>query len=472
MSKFSSKKIKLIKFIITAAAAGIAFVILQLLLGVNITGFIKDMFMLKYLPNLGTNSGIGLLFLFGILTSFHCIGMCGGIAISQTIRNTDEQSGENSKHSKLFVPSALYNSGRVISYTIIGAAAGIIGKGVTLGGTLRGVVPIIGGLFMIIMAVNLLGIFPFLRRFNISMPKFIGKKLKAGRSYGPFYIGLLSGLMPCGPLQIVQLYALGTGSVIYGAFSMFVFSLGTVPALFIFGAVNTIINKKHSKLILRISSSLVLILGIAMIGRGLALSGISVNLPLSERSGQQSIALIQDISETSSYKESYTPQAAPSAINDTKKMSESCAHCSTASDNTMNPNSSKVAGNSSIPSAQINEDKNYKVPSEPGVSPDVKPKGTQKIQVIRSKLESDSYPEIVVQEGIPVKWIIIAEKETLNDCNNEIVIPGLNIDKKLALGENVIDFTPEKPGSIPYTCWMGMITSKINVVENLGDKSN
>jgi len=41
---------------------------------------------------------------------------------------------------------------------------------------------------------------------------------------------MLNGILPCGPLQTMQLYALGTGSAFKGAASMFIFALGTVPS--------------------------------------------------------------------------------------------------------------------------------------------------------------------------------------------------------------------------------------------------
>jgi len=59
--------------------------------------------------------------------------------------------------------------------------------------------------------------------------------------------GLLNGFMPCGPLQAMQLYALGTGSFIAGATSMFMFSLGTVPLMFGLGAISSIAGGKLRK---------------------------------------------------------------------------------------------------------------------------------------------------------------------------------------------------------------------------------
>jgi len=88
------------------------------------------------------------------------------------------------------------------------------------------------------------------------------------------------------------------------------------------------------------------------------------------------------------------------------------------------------------------------------------------VQTVSIEIESDRFPAIEVYEGIPVEWTIHAAKEDINDCNNEIVVPEYNLDIKLAEGDTLTVFTPQEPGEYVYTCWMGMIKSKIKVIEN------
>jgi sulfite exporter TauE/SafE len=357
------------------------YLILNYLLSIDVIGAVRDFFMLKYLPKLESDKGIVILFMFGLLTSFHCIGMCGGIAISQTVRRPVLEDGNHG--GSWFVPSTLYNLGRVISYTVMGGIVGGIGQAIGFNGSLKGIVPIIGGIFMVIMGINLLGIFPILRRFNLRMPLFFAKKIQKGKNYGPLYVGIMSGLMPCGPLQMVQLYALGTRSVWLGAISMLIFSIGTVPVLFIFGALNTLISKKFSNIILKASAALVLVLGFVMIGRGLALSGVSISMPHSMNAA-----------------------------------SEVCI--------------AKIEGD---------------------------------IQIVTSEIKAGSYPVIKVKKGVKVRWILKAAADNLNECNNAIVIPKYKIEKSLEAGDNIIEFVPQQTGDIVYTCWMGMIKSRIKVVD-------
>lgn len=208
------------------------------------------------------------LFVLGILTSIHCVGMCGGIMFSQSIKK--EYDGKLSS----IKPALLYNLGRVLSYTILGGIVGALGSVFTISITLKAALQLFAAIFMIIMGFNMSG-FKLFRKINLKLPwsKCSIKK----RPKTPFLVGILNGLMPCGPLQTMQLYALGTGSVSKGALSMFLFALGTLPLMFTFGALSGLLSKNSTKTILKFSGILVVILGITMGTRGLALVGL--NLP-------------------------------------------------------------------------------------------------------------------------------------------------------------------------------------------------
>ena len=338
--------------------------------------------------------GYGMLFVIGLVTSVHCVAMCGGINLSQCIPQPDANS--TSKLAALR-PSFLYNLGRVISYTVVGAIVGALGSVISLTGAFKGVVQLLAGVFMVIMGLNMLGIFPWLRKLTPRMPKAFARginKQKAG-SNSPLYVGLLNGLMPCGPLQAMQLYALSTASPLIGALSMMLFSLGTVPLMFGLGALSSVLSKRFTRKVMTVGAVLVVVLGMSMFTQGWALSGFS--LPeLAPQSAQQS------------------------AQNPAKKDPQ--------------------GGNAGV-------------------------KVENGVQIVTSTLASGKYPAITVQAGTPVKWTINAAKKDINGCNNRIFIPEYNIEYQFQPGENVIEFTPDKTGKFPYSCWMGMIRSSITVVE-------
>lgn len=344
---------------------------------------------LNIMPRVDASVGYLALFVVGLITSLHCTAMCGGINISQCM--TYKQNKKESK-SALF-PSVLYNAGRVTSYTVIGGIVGALGSVISFSGYAKGIIALIAGVFMVVMGLNMLGIFPWLKKFTPRMPKSIANKIGNKNNYGPYVVGLLNGLMPCGPLQTMQMYALGTGNALSGALSMLLFSLGTVPLMFGLGAVSSILKERFAEKILKFGAVLVIVLGVGMFNNGAALSGIALKT-------DRSIAKQTEAVKTE---------------------------------------------NKYVNPATVNGD----------------------VQEITTQL-GRSYTPITVQKGIPVKWTIKAEKGSINGCNNEIQIPKYNITHKLKLGDNIIEFTPTATGTVPYSCWMGMIRSSIKVVDDLG----
>jgi len=87
-------------------------------------------------------------------------------------------------------------------------------------------------------------------------------------------------------------------------------------------------------------------------------------------------------------------------------------------------------------------------------------------QVITSTLSSSSYPDITVQAGTPVKWVINAPQGSINGCNYKVNIQEYGITNyAFQPGENTIEFTPSKTGKFQYNCWMGMIHGTITVTD-------
>lgn len=348
--------------------------------------------LLNIIPQVDASMGYFALFVVGLITSLHCTAMCGGINIAQCMSYKEKKENGNP-----LMPSFLYNAGRVTSYTIVGGIVGALGSVLSLSGYAKGLMALVAGVFMVIMGLNMLNIFPWLRKLTPRMPKLFGKKIHSKNNYGPFVVGLLNGLMPCGPLQAMQIYALGTGSAVAGATSMFLFSLGTVPLMFGLGALSSILKGKFTEKILKVGAVLVIVLGFGMFSNGMALSGIALDFSTISK-----IDFGQQAKKGGNY-----------------------------------VNAAMITGNE---------------------------------QDITTTL-GRSYTPITVQKGIPVKWTIKAEKANINGCNNKMQIPKFNITKQLVPGDNVIEFTPTASGTVPYSCWMGMIKSTITVVNDLGSAS-
>jgi copper chaperone CopZ len=154
-------------------ALGIAIILLSLYMIISRFGVFN---VFNAFPQAEETTGYGMLFIIGLLTSLHCVAMCGGINLSQCVLQDTQKSNTLSKIAVL-TPSFLYNLGRVLSYTIIGGIVGAVGSVAGFSGALKGVVQIAAGVFMVIMGLNMLNIFPWLRKFNPRMPKIFAKKI-------------------------------------------------------------------------------------------------------------------------------------------------------------------------------------------------------------------------------------------------------------------------------------------------------
>lgn len=216
---------------------------------------------------------------FGLLTGFHCIGMCGPIAVALPLKS-------DTRFSK-FTSTTLYNLGRTITYAIMGMIFGFFGQSFAMAGFQKWVGIIMGSVMILYV------IFPaiFKNKFNIETfgQQYTGAlrsrlaKLFGKRSYSSlFVIGLLNGLLPCGPVYAAIAAAIATGSVIYGTAFMFLFGLGTIPIMMTLSLIghkiSTSLRKKLSKLI----PVTIVIIGALFILRGLGL-GIPFLSPPNEK---------------------------------------------------------------------------------------------------------------------------------------------------------------------------------------------
>jgi sulfite exporter TauE/SafE/copper chaperone CopZ len=254
----------------TAIALGIGLLLIAAYLIAGASGVFSS------IPKIDASVGYAMLFVIGILTSIHCVAMCGGIALSQSV-GTQVPIGERFHRLR---PGLLYNIGRVTSYTAIGAIAGALGSAFNFSPATKGIIAGLAGAFMLVLGLRMLGLFSASPRIGKVIPsplrhafEAISSRLRRG---GPFAVGILNGLMPCGPLQTMQLYALGTGSALSGALSMLVFSLGTVPLMLLFGLTATLLPRKFVPVMVKASAVLVMFLGVMTFARAASLAGISL----------------------------------------------------------------------------------------------------------------------------------------------------------------------------------------------------
>jgi hypothetical protein len=207
----------------------------------------------------------------------HCIGMCGPIVVSLSL---------NLKDKNFLIPHLLYNSGRVITYSLLGGVMGATGSFTLVASHIAGIqkgAMILAGVLIVIMGLAMSGWISFGKGFGDSYNPggFVSKgfrrlsQVKSPAAYFP--IGLLLGLLPCGPVYTALLAAAGAGmkaagpleAIIKGMGVMMCFGLGTVPALFLVAKLADMGWLKKREIIYRIGALLMIAVGVYFIIRGI-----------------------------------------------------------------------------------------------------------------------------------------------------------------------------------------------------------
>ena len=165
----------------------------------------------------------------------HCSGMCGPIVAAF--------SAGGSEPKTLFFDQLLYNLGRVTTYTLLGGAIGAAGSFVGVASRMEGAqyaLLALTGLLMLSAGISVAaasgGLMGFIERHNAPVLR-IARRLTDARSTIKFLpLGLVLGLLPCGLAYSMLIAAAGAGGMAAGAGIMLGFGLGTVPAMFLIGA--------------------------------------------------------------------------------------------------------------------------------------------------------------------------------------------------------------------------------------------
>ena len=214
------------------------------------------------------------IFTLGLISSLHCVQMCGPIVLSYSVALDQTKAGRIS----LLLGHLAYNAGRILTYAALGALAGLLGHTVGLIGRLAGigsVLAIVGGVLMLIAGLVMLGALPWAQSIGGNLFKVTSRflrpftKLIASASAGSrFLLGLALGLLPCGLLYAALLRALATGSVGWGAATMAAFGLGTAGALLAVGIFSSAIRGKISRWGTQLAAVSVMAMGLLLIVRG------------------------------------------------------------------------------------------------------------------------------------------------------------------------------------------------------------
>ncbi len=342
------------------------------------------------------------MFTLGLVTSVHCISMCGPMVVTYAVKGE-----EDGPWFRKAIPNVAYQLAKLTSYVLVGLALGAIGGAFNLNG-IRPYVMLAAGAFMIILGLGMTGRFPWAQRLTPRPPAFLVKALSRTRRKAtsdaaegrsslatPLTFGLLTGLFPCAPLQGAQLTAAATGSALTGGLAMLAFGLGTAPLMLGFGTASSFLPKTWKARMTVVLAVVVIVFGLVFVNRGLMLVGSPIT--------------VQSVRQTVLGGPSGTSAATASTATQFQKGADGVVEVPLTIRNTQ---------------------------FEPAV--------------------------LNIPADQPVRLIVDRQED--NACSAQIAIPQLGVLKDLTpFGTTQVDIPAAKSGSYTLTCGMGMMSGRLSV---------
>ncbi len=207
-------------------------------------------------------------FLFGLMSSLHCGGMCGPIALSLPTANMPRWQYISGR--------VLYNVGRVITYILLGGLLGLFGRGLSLAGVQQGLSIALGTgiLLMVLFSYNPDRLFqkiPVFRKLQGMLIRQFQKILRNASLSSMFLVGILNGLLPCGVVYIALTGALATGSALSGMGYMALFGLGTLPVMLAISLAGAVVSLSFKNILRKLTPAVMIFFAALLILRGLNL---------------------------------------------------------------------------------------------------------------------------------------------------------------------------------------------------------
>lgn len=207
-------------------------------------------------------------FVIGLIASVSsCLAVVGGLVLSLSATVSQDKISDTK-------PMFLFHSGRLLGFALLGGVLGMVGNAIGISFTLGAILGLIASLVMIVLGLNLVGVF---EKSTLTLPSGIFNFFRKveHETLAPFLIGIGTFFLPCGFTQSMQIAALSSGSFVSGMLIMLAFAIGTLPmlALLSFGSAS-FAHSKYAPLFFKSSGVVVIGLGIFALLAGLAGLGI------------------------------------------------------------------------------------------------------------------------------------------------------------------------------------------------------
>lgn len=330
-----------------------------------------------------------------------CLAVQGGLLASVIAAREEESSSNTRKH-------ALYATGvfllfKFLAYTILGFILGAFGGALNISSSVQTFMQLLAGIYMILVALNLLNIHPIFRYAIIQPPRFLTRLVrnqsKSKDIFAPALLGASTIFIPCGTTVAMEALAISSANAFVGGAVMMAFIFGTIPLFFGIGALTSFMGDAYKARFLKLAAVVIIYLGITSINGAL----VSMDSP-------------------------FTFQ----------KLAEAF------------PVSVSLGG----PIGQSEQQPEATQSSQLATSQDVR------IDVTANGYTPDYFR---VKKGEPVTLTL--KSVDAYSCASAFRIPSLGIKRNLKADDTqVITFTPDKAGKIQFNCSMGMYWGVIEVI--------
>ena len=339
-------------------------------------------------------------FIVGLIASVSsCMAVVGGLVLSM--------SANFAKGGDRVRPQFLFHIGRLVSFFILGGIIGLLGSKFQLSDNGTFAISFIVAIILIILGLNLLDIFPWARKIQLTLPSAFSAKIQNLKSMNhnltPVLIGIVTFFLPCGFTQSMQIYTLSTGSFWIGALTMFAFALGTFPVLAILSfSTSGVKNKTWSPIFFKTAGLIVIFFGLFNLYNSLNIIGINYKT-------------IFNTSNTANIEKQIKLSTTTPDIKNPEKITTI----------------QKV-----IPSSNVSF--------------------VNSVQIITLQVKGGYSPrQSVAQAGIPT--VIRFVTNNTFDCSISIRLPSLNISQYLPqTGSTDINISTQSAGTFRGSCGMGM----------------
>jgi sulfite exporter TauE/SafE len=208
----------------------------------------------------------------GLISSVHCVQMCGPIVLSYSL-----PLAKAARRNQLIAAHVAYNAGRVTTYSALGAAAGVAGGALNVVSRLAGIVHgarIGAGVAMIVAAILISGLVPRSGLVQVApvgaFSRVVGRVLLSPEPLTKFRMGLVLGFLPCGLVYAALLKSVESGTALGGALTMLAFGLGTISAMASFGFVSSAAGFRTGRWSTALSAASVAVMGAILLWHGFA----------------------------------------------------------------------------------------------------------------------------------------------------------------------------------------------------------